>query len=637
MPSDSEGSNYEPDSPNTVPRPFNARNARDLSSQLDFSTDPAESLLQTAVGTPIGSEPAEDTTAEATPAPEQPAAPAKKSKALNFLKKKEPKTSINIKGTTYQIRDDEIVLQDDPRGEAKVDSEGNLLGGRKWKVHTFTSPLRVNSNKVYILSIDAARCAGFRDSLYFFRRNPLIHKLSCNQQEKDRLIELGRLSGNLKSRAVTMVSARNVFKVMGATFVQDGKYVIDDYYEDKSIASGHKAGEPAFVEPYDPERDTGTLATSKGNAPKGATSLGLNVLIGHSSKPKPPGVDLITSQIGGGIHATFGGIGLQPFGKAADPAARKQKPAAHLTPENWMLEYAQAVRETNEDYISVRRANVGQVEVGLNVEEKEEDCWEWVEEEYTDDEEEQKPLLMQLDPPLAASSPYPPIPTGPLPPLNSGPGYPSPSLHGFSVPAAPAPHAPVAPTPIPGHSPAPPPFDPARPPPFGISNPHLPQLPPTNSTFAPVPSRPASPTPAAPKPKKKRMIRVYNPIRGVYDPETNVPHVYQATQPTTAEMVRIDRRARVFDEEDGEDAAALLPSHVNGLSNGHAGDRSAKRRKMEEAAARIGTASVEYVSDERAWALEDEEQLVVAMMAARGREPRVPGQWDFTSGEGLVA
>lgn len=71
-----------------------------------------------------------------------------------------------------------------------------------------------------MLSIDAARASGFRDSLYFFRRNPLIHKLGCNQQEKDRLIELGKLSANLKSRAVTMVSARNCFKIMGASFVE---------------------------------------------------------------------------------------------------------------------------------------------------------------------------------------------------------------------------------------------------------------------------------------------------------------------------------------------------------------------------------------------------------------------------------
>lgn len=98
----------------------------------------------------------------------------------------------------------------------------------------------------FMLSIDAARAAGFRDSLYFFRRNPLVHKLSCSQAEKDRLIDLGKLSPNLKSRAVTMVSARNCFKVMGATFVQgqssspksgdspltflaDGKYINDDY------------------------------------------------------------------------------------------------------------------------------------------------------------------------------------------------------------------------------------------------------------------------------------------------------------------------------------------------------------------------------------------------------------------------
>lgn len=93
-----------------------------------------------------------------------------------------------------------------------------------FKLATFTSPLRVNPNKQYMLSIDAARAAGFRDSLYFFRRNPLIHKLSCSQAEKDRLIGLGKLSGNLKSRAVTMVSAKNCFKVMGATFVASESY-----------------------------------------------------------------------------------------------------------------------------------------------------------------------------------------------------------------------------------------------------------------------------------------------------------------------------------------------------------------------------------------------------------------------------
>uniref|UniRef100_A0A0K3CQB1 FGENESH: predicted gene_10.69 protein n=1 Tax=Rhodotorula toruloides TaxID=5286 RepID=A0A0K3CQB1_RHOTO len=522
-PSDSEGSVYQPeDSPpaalssHAAARAQPGRIARDSSAVLDFSPSLASSAVPTgmntsAVGTPMGSEVGDDaygegedstaqaTTTEATPDPQP--QPAKKSRALNFLKKKEPKTSINIKGTVYQIRDDEIVLPDDPRGEMKIDSYGNLLGGRRWKVHTFTSPLRPNQNKVYILSIDAARAAGFRDSLYFFRRNPTIHKLTCNQQEKDRLIEIGRLSGNLKSRAVTMVAARNVFKVMGATFVQDGKYVVDDYYEDKAIAAGHKPGEPAFLEAYDPDKDTGTLATSKGNAPPGATTLGLNHLIGHPGKPKLPGADLIASQLGGG-----------PLRLSED--------------RNWMHEYAKNVRDENAKLVAVRRGNVGQVQVGLNVEEREEDCWEWIEEEYTDDEEEPTPSVKMED----------------------------------SNAASPAPE----------------------------------------------------PTPPPPRPKKRRMIRVYNPIRGVYEPETNVPHVYRSTQPR--EVVEWERASKIprisGDEADGEAEAAT--------------------EKAREAAAKFGLASIEYLSDERVWAMENGGSTVDDALAARkGREDLLPGMWDF--------
>ncbi|GAA5844649.1 hypothetical protein JCM11251_002134 [Rhodosporidiobolus azoricus] len=623
---DSEGSVYEPDQPSSTysrpppPQPTASYPASTSDYIASGAVTPQGYAVDTAAGTPAGSEPGGETPLEATPAPE---APVKKSKALNFLKKKEPKTSINIKGTVYQIRDDEIVLPDDPRGEAKIDKDGNLLGGRRWKVHTFTSPLRENKGKVYLLSIDAARCAGFRDSLYFFRRNPLIHKLTCNQPEKDRLIELGRLSGNLKSRAVTMVSARNVFKVMGATFLQDGKYVFDDYYEDKSIAAGHKPGEPAFVEPYDPEKDTGTLATSKGNAPPGATSLGLNVLIGHPGKPKVPGGELISSQLGGsGITATFGGTGLQPFGKSWDPAARKAKPAMHLTPENWMLEYAEATRQTDRELVVVRRGNVGQVQVGLGVEEKEEDCWEWVEEEYEEEEEEdeeRKPAMLDSPYSAAASPAQPPYfphqqqPYDPsLPyPSTSAPGDPSlPSLPGVSHPNLP-----------PGALPSLPQFQ--------QQHPSLPSLP--HSAAA---SSAPSPSPAPPRPKQKRMIRVYVPIRGVYEPETNVPHVYQATQPTkVVEQFRVSRGARILDEEEEE-------VKQNGFG-GDGDDRKNKRRKLEDAAARVGVASVEYVSDERAWALEpeDEDQAVeAALRAARGRPvPLVPGSWDFLGAEGLLA
>lgn len=85
---------------------------------------------------------------------------------------------------------------------------------------TFKSPYRADPEVVYALSIDAARASGFRDSLYFFRRNPLLIKISCTDREKVMLIEQGRLSGQLRSRNVTMLGCRNVFKLHGAKVVK---------------------------------------------------------------------------------------------------------------------------------------------------------------------------------------------------------------------------------------------------------------------------------------------------------------------------------------------------------------------------------------------------------------------------------
>lgn len=71
-----------------------------------------------------------------------------------------------------------------------------------------------------MLSIDAARTSGFRDSLYYFRRNLLLVKLTLSQAEKEHLIELGRLSSNLKSRSVTMLTARSAYKAHGAKMLK---------------------------------------------------------------------------------------------------------------------------------------------------------------------------------------------------------------------------------------------------------------------------------------------------------------------------------------------------------------------------------------------------------------------------------
>lgn len=71
-----------------------------------------------------------------------------------------------------------------------------------------------------MLSIEAARATGYRDSLYYFRRNPLLVKITLTQSEKEILIAEKILSQNLRSRIVTMVTAKTAFMMGGSKLVK---------------------------------------------------------------------------------------------------------------------------------------------------------------------------------------------------------------------------------------------------------------------------------------------------------------------------------------------------------------------------------------------------------------------------------
>ena len=103
-----------------------------------------------------------------------------------------PRVLRTIGGGQYYYCEDELEIDEDIRGNQKIDEHGNLLGGRMYKMPTFTSSLRHDREKVYMLSIDAARGAGFKDSLYMFRRNLLLVKLTLEQEEKEKLIAEGK-------------------------------------------------------------------------------------------------------------------------------------------------------------------------------------------------------------------------------------------------------------------------------------------------------------------------------------------------------------------------------------------------------------------------------------------------------------
>jgi hypothetical protein len=136
------------------------------------------------------------------------------------------------------------------------------------------------------------------------------------------------------------------------------------------------------------------------------------------------------------------------------------------------------------------------------------------------------------------------------------------------------------------------------------------------------------------RPKKKRLTKRFNPIRGFYELETNIPHVYQSTQPTSIiEMYREDVGAHIFPEEDTKEKGKRKSRQTNGSGGGREGvseegEEREKRRKLELAAStKGGIASLELVSFEKGWNLEEPEF---------SREPLIPGMWDFGAGPHAV-
>ncbi|KAI8992425.1 chromatin remodelling complex Rsc7/Swp82 subunit-domain-containing protein [Pilobolus umbonatus] len=113
-------------------------------------------------------------------------------------------------------------------GETKVDRHGNLLGGRRYKVPTFTLP--GHGDQQYMLATDATKCLGFRDSYLFFLRNPSLKRVRVTDKEKDILTDMGILVTWFKNRDVNLVPARSVFQRFGHRIVEKGRRLKDDYY-----------------------------------------------------------------------------------------------------------------------------------------------------------------------------------------------------------------------------------------------------------------------------------------------------------------------------------------------------------------------------------------------------------------------
>ncbi|WFD19893.1 chromatin structure-remodeling complex subunit RSC7 [Malassezia caprae] len=237
---------------------------------------------------------------------------------------------VEIDGQEYRVEDDSLVLGTDDAGEKKIDAQGRLLGGRSYRIATLTSPERSDPERLYMLSIDVARVLGYRDSAYFFRKNPIFYKVFLTQDEKDTLVADGRLNSSLRTRNVSMVTARAVFMQMGARVVARGRMVTDDYYEAQARADGKKEGAPVAMPSLDDILRAERRRESDRERERGRR------------RPDASTYTTIDAQ-GETVVTTFGDAGHAPFERAESSAQRRALlQRADLSEDNWMAEYARS-------------------------------------------------------------------------------------------------------------------------------------------------------------------------------------------------------------------------------------------------------------------------------------------------------
>lgn len=216
---------------------------------------------------------------------------------------------VDKEGKMMDVIGDEVSLPPNPVGDAKVDENGRLQGGREYRVRTFTILNR--GDRLYMLSTEPARCIGFRDSYLFFQKHKMLYKIIIDDDEKRDLIERDLIPHSYKGRAIGVVTARSVFREFGAKIVVSGKKITDDYDEQAAREQGDVEGELAVPDdklppPGEPYNRNQYVAWH------GASS------VYHTNVPSVP----------------------LPGGKPIDSKKRR----VPITDENWMLEHARAAR-----------------------------------------------------------------------------------------------------------------------------------------------------------------------------------------------------------------------------------------------------------------------------------------------------
>jgi hypothetical protein len=86
-----------------------------------------------------------------------------------------------------------------------------------------------------MFSKDPAALLGYRDSFVFLKRNPSLVKVHINNVEKGYLVDSRQLRSSFRTREISVVTARSVFKQFGHRVIRKGRKGRDDYFYTEEV------------------------------------------------------------------------------------------------------------------------------------------------------------------------------------------------------------------------------------------------------------------------------------------------------------------------------------------------------------------------------------------------------------------
>ncbi|ODV94054.1 hypothetical protein PACTADRAFT_34868 [Pachysolen tannophilus NRRL Y-2460] len=186
--------------------------------------------------------------------------------------RKPPPELVDENGKKLEVKNDEVVLPVDENGEKKVEPNGHLKGGRRYRIKNFT--VKDRGDTLYMLSTEVARMMGFRDSYLFFQKHKFLYKYIISDRQKTDLVDRNLMPLSYKARVIGLVTARSCFREFGCDIVENGRVGIDDY---KTV----------------PETDERYGQLSEPPLPYGYQEPSLNKVVLHH---QPPNIELRKSK-----------------------------------------------------------------------------------------------------------------------------------------------------------------------------------------------------------------------------------------------------------------------------------------------------------------------------------------------------